>query len=69
MNLAQVLKHASDDQAELVLDFCSFLLRYHRELGYEDFSEEYDVVKKIKRTDRFRMWADIEDLVNNMGQM
>ena len=44
------------------LDFASFLLRYHRNLYYDHFSDDIDVVSRIKRAETFRAWADIEDL-------
>ena len=46
------------------LDFASFLLRYHRELDYADFTDDVPVVQKIKRAETYRSWADIEDLAN-----
>ena len=48
--------------SDLGLDFASFLLRYHRNLYYEHFSDSHDVVSRIKRAETFRAWADIEDL-------
>ena len=46
------------------LDFASFLLRYHRDLDYADFSDDPLVTHKIKRAETYRSWADIEDLAN-----
>jgi hypothetical protein len=64
MNLATyVLSSISKDQ-EMALDFCAFLLRYHREIDYSDFSEDQYVVGKIRRAEVYRAWADIEDLAN-----
>lgn len=50
--------------AELALDFCAFLLRYHRELDYGDFAEEQVAAGRIRRAEVFRAWGDIEDLAN-----
>jgi hypothetical protein len=49
---------------ELALDFCCFLLRYHKDIDYEDFSEDHFTNQKIKRAEMYRSWADIEDLAN-----
>ena len=49
---------------ELALDFCAFLLRYHKDIDYSDFSDETYVVNKIRRAEIYRSWADIEDLAN-----
>jgi len=46
----------------LGLDFASFLLRYHRTLNYNEFSDDQNIVSRIKRAETFRAWADIEDL-------
>jgi len=60
---AYVLSNSYKDQ-ELALDFCSFLLRYHKDIDYGDFSEDQDVILKIRRAEIYRSWADIEDLAN-----
>ena len=49
---------------DICLDFTSFLLRYNRELDYSDFSDDPEIIQKIKRAETFRTWADIEDLAN-----
>ena len=48
----------------MALDFSSFLLRYHRDLNYEDFSEDKTVLQLIRRAEMYRNWADVEDLAN-----
>ena len=54
-----------ESESDLALDFASFLLRYHRDLDYSDFSEENpDIVNRVKRAESYRSWADIEDLAN-----
>ena len=47
------------------MDFSSFLLRYHKELDYRDFSDSKEVLARIKRAESYRAWADIEDLANS----
>jgi len=60
------LKLGEDEAtSDAALDFTSFLLRYNRDLDYSDFSEDQGIVKKIRRAETFRTWADIEDLANN----
>ncbi len=64
MNLSAYVLSSSPKDAELALDFCAFLLRYHREIDYSDFSDDQFVVGKIRRAEVYRAWADIEDLAN-----
>jgi hypothetical protein len=46
------------------LNFVSFILRYHKDIDYTDFSDDERVHNAIKRAESFRAWADIEDLAN-----
>eukprot|EP00347_Sterkiella_histriomuscorum_P022366 403330738 len=60
----------NQDVSDICLDFTSFLLRYNRDLDYQDFSDEPAIIQKIKRAETYRTWADIEDLgtQNNLNQ-
>lgn len=53
----------------MALDFSSFLLRYHRDLDYNDFADDPSVAQKIKRAETYRAWADIEDLANGFESL
>ncbi len=53
-----------ESASDLALDFSSFLLRYHRDLDYSDFSDVQEIINRIKRAESFRSWADIEDLAS-----
>jgi hypothetical protein len=64
MNLSAFVLSSNPKDADLALDFCAFLLRYHREIDYSDFSDDQYVVGRIRRSEVFRAWADIEDLAN-----
>jgi hypothetical protein len=64
MNISAIITSNSEEEADLALDFSSFLLRYHRDLEYGDFSDDNFVQQKIKRAETYRSWADIEDLAN-----
>lgn len=44
------------------MDFISFLLRYNRDLDYADFSEDPEVIQKMKKAETYRTWGDIEDI-------
>ena len=55
--------------ADHALDFSSFLLRYNRELDYNDFSDDQVIIQKIKKAEQFRTWADIEDLANSVSEI
>src|SRR3569833_939048 len=64
MNLGPYILSQNYKDQELSLDFCSFLLRYHKDIDYVDFSEDELVVQKIRRAEIYRSWADIEDLAH-----
>jgi len=64
MNIAKVINSTKEAESDLALDFSSFLLRYHRDIDYSDFSDDPKTLHKIKRAETFRSWADIEDLAN-----
>lgn len=64
MNLSTYVLSSIQRDQEMALDFCAFLLRYHREIDYSDFSEDQFVVGRIRRAEVYRAWADIEDLAN-----
>jgi hypothetical protein len=58
-----------EEESDLALDFASFLLRYHRDLDYSDFSDDPIVIHRIKRAETYRSWADIEDLANGFESL
>ena len=45
------------------------MLRYNRELDYQDFSDDLNIQNKIKRAETFRSWADIEDLAHGFENL
>ena len=53
----------------MALDFSSFLLRYNRELDYQDFADDQNIIAKIKKAETYRTWADIEDLANTLSAL
>ncbi len=44
------------------MDFVTFLLRYYQKIEYLDFSENNNVIQKIKREEMHRSWLEIEDI-------
>jgi hypothetical protein len=40
MNISSNITSNEEEEATLALDFASFLLRYHRDLDYSDFSDD-----------------------------
>ncbi|CAI2384862.1 unnamed protein product [Moneuplotes crassus] len=62
INLDSFIDSSVSDERNLALNFTSFLLRYHQDLDYNDFSEDEHVVKAIRRAEMYRNWVDIEDL-------
>lgn len=69
MKLVDYMFSPKQDVADLALDFSSFLLRYNRELDYQDFSDDQTIIQKIKKAETYRTWADIEDLANSLSQL
>jgi hypothetical protein len=68
--MAVILCLATNQEvADQALDFSSFLLRYNRELDYQDFSDDQIILQKIKKAETYRTWADIEDLANSLSQL
>lgn len=45
-----------------ILEFFSFLLRYHREIDHSDFTNDPEIVKKMRRYDDFKAWNELEEL-------
>ena len=45
-----------------ILEFFSFLLRYHRDIDHSDFTEDPAVAKKMRRYDDFKAWNELEEL-------
>ena len=64
-----ITEASREEDSDLALDFASFLLRYHRDLDYQDFSDDPIVTHKIKRAETYRSWADIEDLANGFESL
>lgn len=67
MKLVDYMFSPNTEVADLTLDFSSFLLRYNRELDYQDFSDDATILQKIKKAETYRTWADIEDLANSLN--
>ena len=64
MNMGTFIQSKVFSDQELALDFCTFLLRYHKDIGHDDFSTDVGIANKIRRAEMYRSWADIEDLAN-----
>lgn len=64
MNISDMVLSKIEAEQDLALDFSSFLLRYHWDLNYEDFSDDKQVLMMIRRAEMYRNWADVEDLAN-----
>ncbi|CDW71591.1 UNKNOWN [Stylonychia lemnae] len=58
-----------DTEADLALDFSAFLLRYNKDLQYSDFSDNKEVISRIKRAESFRSWTDIEDVASGFENL
>ena len=69
MNIVSIIVSTKEEDSDLALDFASFLLRYHRDLDYSDFSDDPIIINKIKRAETYRSWADIEDLANGFESL
>jgi len=63
MNMSQHILSHTYQESELALEFCAFLLRYHRVLDYGDFSDNPYVVQRLRRFEDLKCWNEIEDSV------
>jgi hypothetical protein len=41
MNIASIINSSKEEDSDLALDFSSFLLRYHRDMDYNDFADDH----------------------------
>ena len=64
LGLDMVITSSNLKEQDLGLDFSAFILRYHRNVNYEYFTEDGSIISRIKRAETFRAWADIEDLAH-----
>jgi hypothetical protein len=62
MNLDQYILKNEEPLCDKILEFYSFLLRYHREIDQSDFSSNPVVLKKLKRYEEFKSWSELEEL-------
>jgi len=69
MDIAYTMQSTNPKEADLALDFASFLLRYNKDLDYKDFTDNLEIINKIKRAEVFRSWADIEDLAHGFENL
>jgi len=69
MDIAYSMKSQNPKESDLALDFASFLLRYNKDLDYKDFTDEPEIINKIRRAEVFRSWADIEDLAHGFENL
>ena len=69
LKINRVITSHAEAESDLALDFASFLLRYHKDLEYADFTEDNNFQDLIRRAEAFRQWADIEDLASSIEQV
>ena len=62
MNLDKYVLDNEEPLCDKILEFYSFLLRYHREIDQTDFSSNPVVLKKLKRYEEFKSWSELEEL-------
>ena len=65
MKIDQVIYSNIEAESELGQDFSSFLLRYNKDLDYSDFSDDEELIQRLRRAESYRQWADLEDLANS----
>ena len=69
LNLDIIIGSSNIRESDVGLDFCTFLLRYYRNVGYPTFSADENIQGKIKRAETYRAWADIEDLAHGYEKL
>ena len=65
MNFERIFSSKKQEVVNSAIDFCTFILRYNSHINHADFTEDLDLLEKIKRGELYRVWGDIEDLGNN----
>ena len=62
MDVSVHIMSQASSESELALEFCGFLMRYHRAVDFGDFSDSPFVVQRLRRFQEFKSWAEIDDL-------
>ena len=62
MNMSQHIMSQNLAESDFALEFCAFLLRYHRALDYGDFSDNPYCVQRLRRYEDYKYWTELEDL-------
>ena len=62
MNLDSYVLRNDDPISDKVLEFYSFLLRYHQQIDHSDFSENQVVLQRLKRYEDLKCWNELEEL-------
>lgn len=60
MNLERFILGSSYDDGINGLEMASFLLRYHAEIDYGDFSDDPYVIQKLRRHNDVKYAAEVE---------
>ncbi len=61
MNLEKHFKSDGSDR-DIALEFASFLLRYHVDIDYGDFTDDPFAIQKLRRYENVKYAAEVEGL-------
>ena len=62
MGLDEYIMKNEEPLCDKILEFFSFLLRYHRDIDHSDFSSNSAVLARLKRYEEFKCWNELEEL-------
>jgi len=62
INLDKYILSSQPSEAAVGLELSSFLLRYHSDIDYNDFSDDPAAVKKLRRYEGVKYAAELEQL-------
>ena len=61
-----ILGYKANPVHDKILEFYSFLLRNIRDIDQTDFSNNYLVLKKLKRYEEIKIWQELDELTKKI---
>ena len=62
MDLNGRILSIDNQESEITLEFCSFIMRHHRGIDYSDFTDSPFAIQRLRRFQEFKSWAEIDEL-------
>ena len=62
MNIDQLIISSDNQESQISLEFASFLLRYHVDIDYGDFTEDAFCIQKLRRYEDVKYATELETI-------